>query len=131
MSRTKAGKSVLSVPKNSQVLPPAAVTDPDTDQVASVNAQGQMLVIAAAEIPRLNRGKGIKIQAVSTRKLASREEYMVGIASVAVDARLVLHAGKRHLKLKAGDLEVYRGDRGRKGKKLPRGLQRVDRLFSE
>jgi len=131
MSRTKAGKSVLSVPKNAQVLVPAAVTDPDTDQVAAVNVQGQMLVIPVAEIPRLNRGKGIKIQGVNTRKLASREEYMVGIASVAVDACLVLHAGKRHLKLKAGDLEVYRGDRGRKGKKLPRGLQRVDRLFSE
>ncbi|MGB5301247.1 MAG: DNA topoisomerase IV subunit A [Thiogranum sp.] len=131
MSRTKAGKSVLSVPKNAQVLPPAAVTDPDSDQVAAVNVQGHMLVIPAAEIPRLNRGKGIKIQAVNTRKLASREEYMVGIASVAVDASLVLHAGKRHLKLKAGDLEAYQGDRGRKGKKLPRGLQRVDRLFSE
>jgi topoisomerase-4 subunit A len=131
MSRTKAGKSVLSVPKNAQGLPPAAVTDPDSDRVAAVNAQGQMLVIPAAEIPRLNRGKGIKIQGVNTRKLASREEYMVGIASVAVDARLVLHAGKRHLKLKADDLEVYQGDRGRKGKKLPRGLQRVDRLFSE
>jgi topoisomerase-4 subunit A len=131
MSRTKAGKLVLSVPKNAQVLPPAAVTDPDADQVAAVNVQGQMLVIPAAEIPRLNRGKGIKIQGINTRKLASREEYMVAITSVAEDASLVLHAGKRHLKLKAGDLEIYRGDRGRKGKKLPRGLQRVDRLFSE
>ncbi len=131
MTRTKSGKSVLSVPKNAQVLPPAAVTDPDTDQIAAVNAQGQMLVIPAAEIPRLNRGKGIKIQGINTRKLASREEYMVGVASVAVDASLVLHAGKRHLKLKASDLELYQGDRGRKGRKLPRGLQRVDLLYSE
>jgi topoisomerase-4 subunit A len=131
MSRTKAGKSVLSVPKNARVLPPAAVSDPNSDQVAAVNAQGQMLVLPAAEIPRLNRGKGIKIQGVNTKKLASREEYMVGVASVAADSSLVIHAGKRHLKLKAADLEAYRGDRGRKGKKLPRGLQRVDRLFSE
>ena len=131
MSRTKAGKLVLSVPKHAQVLPPSAVSDPDTDQVAAVNVQGQMLVIPTAEIPRLNRGKGIKIQGINTRKLASREEYMVAIASVPVDASLVLHAGKRHLKLKARDLELYRGDRGRKGKKLPRGLQRVDRLFCE
>ena len=131
MTRTKSGKSVLSVPKNAQVLPPAAVTDPDTDQIAAVNAQGQMLVIPAAEIPRLNRGKGIKIQGINPKKLASREEYMVGVASVAVDASLVLHAGKRHLKLKASDLELYQGDRGRKGKKLPRGLQRVDLLYSE
>jgi topoisomerase-4 subunit A len=90
-----------------------------------------MLVIPAAEIPRLNRGKGIKIQGVNTKKLASGEESMVGITSIAADACLVLHAGKRHLKLKIADLEVYSGDRGRKGKKLPRGLQRVERMASE
>ncbi|HHJ17712.1 MAG TPA: DNA topoisomerase IV subunit A, partial [Gammaproteobacteria bacterium] len=130
-ARTKAGKSVLSVPKNAQVLPPAPVTDPQADQVAAVDLQGHMLVIPVTEVPRLNRGKGIKIQGVSTKKLASREEYMVAVASVAPDASLVLHAGKRHLKLKAAELELYRGDRGRKGKKLPRGLQRVERIHTE
>ncbi len=125
-ARTKAGKSLLSVPKNAEVLPPAAVTDPDTDQLAAVNLQGQMLVIPTSEVPRLNRGKGIKIQAVNPKKLASREEYMVAVASVPRAGSLVLHAGKRHLTLKASDLETYVGDRGRKGKKLPRGLQRVD-----
>jgi topoisomerase-4 subunit A len=131
LSRTKSGKSVLSVPKNAGVLAPMRVTDPDTDQVAAVNLQGQLLVIPASEVPRLNRGKGIKIQAVATKKLASREECMVAVASVPDGGRLVLHAGKRHLKLKPVDLEVYRGDRGRKGKKLPRGLQRVDRMYVE
>jgi len=131
MARTKAGKSVLSVPKSAEVLPPAPVFDPDSDQVAAVNLQGQMLVIPAAEIPRLNRGKGIKIQGINTKKLASREEYMVGIAAVATGGNLVIHAGKRHLTLKAADLETYAGDRGRKGRKLPRGLQRVDSLSAE
>jgi topoisomerase-4 subunit A len=131
VARTKGGKSVLSVPKNAQVLPPVPVADPDTDQVAAINLQGQMLVIPAAEIPRLNRGKGIKIQGVNTKKLASREEYMVGIAAVAAGGSLVIHAGKRHLTLKFSDLETYAGDRGRKGKKLPRGLQRVDSLSAE
>ena len=130
-ARTKAGKSLLSVPKNAEVLPPAAVTDPETDQLAAVNLQGQMLVMPTAEVPRLNRGKGIKIQAVNPKKLASREEFMVAVASVPKTGCLVLHAGKRHLTLKASDLETYIGDRGRKGKKLPRGLQRVDSLNSE
>ena len=130
-ARTKAGKSLLSVPKNAEVLPPAAVTDPETDQLAAVNLQGQMLVIPTAEVPRLNRGKGIKIQAVNPKKLASREEFMVAVASVPKTGCLVLHAGKRHLTLKASDLETYSGDRGRKGKKLPRGLQRVDSVNSE
>jgi len=131
VARTKAGKSVLSVPKNAQVLLPSAVNDTETDRVAAVDLQGHMLVIPAADIPRLNRGKGIKIQGVNTKKLASGEESMVGIVSIAADACLVLHAGKRHLKLKLADLELYSGDRGRKGKKLPRGLQRVERVTSE
>jgi topoisomerase-4 subunit A len=131
MARTRSGKAVLSVPKHAKVLPPAPVTDPDSDRIAAVNLQGQMLVIPAAEVPRLNRGKGIKIQNVSTKKLASREEYVVGIVSVAAGGSLVIHAGERHLTLKPADLETYVGDRGRKGTKLPRGLQRVDRLGTE
>ncbi len=131
MARTRSGKSVLSLPKHAAVLPPAPVTDPQTDQVAAVNLQGQMLVIPAAEVPRLNRGKGVKIQNVNSKKLASREEFVVSIASVPAGGSLVIHAGKRHLTLKAADLETYFGDRGRKGTKLPRGLQRVDRLSAE
>lgn len=131
VARTRAGKTVLSVPKNARVLAPAPVTDPETDFIAAVNAQGQLLVIPAAEVPRLNRGKGIKIQGINAGRLAKREEYMLGITSVAADGSLVLHAGKRHLRLKMTDLESYQGDRGRKGKKLPRGLQKVDRIYAE
>lgn len=130
-TRTKAGKSVLSVPRNASVLQPAPVADPDSDLLAAIDLQGHMLVIPTAEVPRLNRGKGIKIQGVNAKKLAAGEERMVAVASVPVDSALVLHAGKRHLKLKAAELDLYQGDRGRKGKKLPRGLQRVDRAFAD
>ena len=40
----------------------------------------------------------------------------------------MIHAGKRHLTLKPAELEHYRGERGRRGNKLPRGFQRVERL---
>jgi len=125
-ARTRAGKSVLSVPKNASVLPPVRVENAETDRVAAIDLQGHMLVIPAAEVPRLNRGKGIRIQGVNAKKLAAGEERMVAAVSVPEHGALVLHAGKRHLKLKASELEVYQGDRGRKGRKLPRGLQRVD-----
>ncbi len=131
VARTRGGKAVLSVPRHARVLPPAPVGDPQSDRVAAVNLQGQMLVIAASEVPRLNRGKGIKIQNVVGKKLATRDEYMVGVASVPAHGNLIIHAGKRHLTLKAAELETYVGDRGRKGIKLPRGLQRVDRLSIE
>jgi len=130
-ARNKAGKSVLSVPKQAQVLPPVPVVNVDTDQLAAIDLQGHMLVIPTAEVPRLNRGKGIKIQGVNTRKLAAGEERMVAVVSVPEGGALVLHAGKRHLTLKTSELALYQGDRGRKGKKLPRGLQRVDLAFAE
>jgi topoisomerase-4 subunit A len=41
---------------------------------------------------------------------------------------LVIHAGKRHIKLKFSELEHYRGERGRRGNKLPRGFQKVDAM---
>ena len=41
---------------------------------------------------------------------------------------LVVHSGKRYLVMKGSDLEHYRGERGRRGHKLPRGFQKVDKL---
>jgi topoisomerase-4 subunit A len=40
-------------------------------------------------------------------------------------------AGKRTLSLRPDDLEHYKGERGRRGNKLPRGFQRVDALLVE
>ena len=40
-------------------------------------------------------------------------------------------AGKRSMTLSPADLEHYQGERGRRGNKLPRGLQRVDDLIVE
>ena len=63
--------------------------------------------------------------------MASREEYLTGLAVLPAGATLVLQAGKRTLSLKPDDLEHYKGERGRRGNKLPRGFQRVDGLLVE
>ena len=44
---------------------------------------------------------------------------------------LVVYAGKRHHRLKFSELEHYRGERGRRGNKLPRGFQKVERMEVE
>ena len=41
---------------------------------------------------------------------------------------LTIHSGKRYLKMALADLEHYRGERGRRGNKLPRGFQKVDNV---
>ena len=41
---------------------------------------------------------------------------------------LIVHAGQRHLRMKLKDLDNYLGERARRGRKLPRGFQKVDAL---
>jgi topoisomerase-4 subunit A len=127
-AKNKAGKSVLSVPAGAQVLAPVAVSDYDNDWVAAASIGGYLLLHPVCELPRLTRGKGIKIIQVPPAKLRTREEHVAALTVLAHGTPLTVYAGRRHLTLRAGDLEHYRVGRGRRGRKLPRGLQRVERL---
>ncbi|MDO3387372.1 DNA topoisomerase IV subunit A [Gilvimarinus sp. SDUM040013] len=127
-SKNKAGKSTLTLPKGSQVLPPILVKDPEQDWVAAVSNEGRLLVFSIAELPRLARGKGNKIINISAARVQSREEYAIAIVAFSASDSLTVYSGKRHLTLKPADLEHYHGERGRRGNKLPRGFQKVDKL---
>jgi topoisomerase-4 subunit A len=74
------------------------------------------------------RGKGNKIIGIPPARVAAREEYVIAVASVPVKAALIVQSGKRHLKLKGVELDEYVGERGRRGRKLPRGFQKVNGL---
>ena len=58
--------------------------------------------------------------------LADRLEFMAHLLVLTANDTLVVHSGKRHINLKFADLEHYRGERARRGLKLPRGFQKVD-----
>ncbi len=127
-AKNKAGKAVLSVPAGAQVLTPAPVTDPDTDRLAAVSSEGRLLIHALSELPQLARGKGNKIIHIPPKRVKARQEWVVSVVVLPKEAQLTVHAGKRHLTLKPADLARYEQGRGRRGLKLPRGLQRVDAL---
>ena len=131
MAKNKAGKAILNLPNGSEVLPPAQVPHGDDLLVAAVSTEGRLLVFPLADLPELARGKGNKIISIPSARVKSREEMAKGIAVLTQESRLVLHAGKRHLTLKVSELDHYRGERGRRGSKLPRGLQNVDYLVAE
>ena len=63
-----------------------------------------------------------------TAKATKREEFVTMLKIISPDSAVTLHAGKRKLTLKVSDLAHYQGERGRRGNKLPRGLQRVDNI---
>ncbi len=131
VANKKAGKAVLTLPKGARILKPTPISDPDSDRIAAVTSEGRVLVCPVSELPAMARGKGNKIIGIPPKRVAERLEYVVAIASVPAAGKLVIHAGKRHFTLKPADLDAYQGERGRRGGKLPRGLQKVDALSVE
>ena len=109
------------------MLPPVRVSNEDQTLVAITN-EGRMLIFPLADLPKLARGKGNKIINIASARAAEGLETVTYLQLLSADDSLVLHAGRRHVTLKPSDLEHYRGERGRRGNKLPRGLQKVDQL---
>lgn len=130
-AKNKAGKALLSLPNGAKVLAPRPVADREQNWLAAVTTEGRLLVFKISDLPQLGKGKGNKIIGIPGERVASREEYVTDMAVLADGATLVLQAGKRTLSLRGEDLEHYKGERGRRGNKLPRGFQRVDALLVE
>ncbi len=125
-TKNRSGKAMLSLPRGARVLPPQPLAQPQQDLLAAVSNEGRLLVFPVAELPELARGKGNKIINIPSARVQSREEYVLALAVLGPEQALTLYSGKRHLTLKPADLEHYRGERGRRGNKLPRGFQKVD-----
>ncbi|WEK31504.1 MAG: DNA topoisomerase IV subunit A [Candidatus Pseudomonas phytovorans] len=130
-AKNKAGKGLLSLPNGAKVMTPRPVANREQDWLAAVTTEGRLLVFKVSDLPQLGKGKGNKIIGVPGDRVASREEFVTDLAVIAEGSTLVLQAGKRTLSLKVDDLEHYKGERGRRGSKLPRGFQRVDGLQVE
>ncbi len=125
-SRNKAGKAVLKVPKGASVVPAASVGEGGT-LLAAASTDGRLLVFPLDELPQLARGKGNKILALP----AKSEVELAGLCVLAEGQSLKVKAGQRQMTVKAGDLEHYFGERGRRGAALPRGWRKVERLGAE
>ncbi|MGF6593568.1 DNA topoisomerase IV subunit A [Pseudomonas sp. 2835] len=130
-AKNKAGKALLSLPNGAKVIAPRPVADREHNWLAAVTTEGRLLIFKVSDLPQLGKGKGNKIIGIPGDRVASREEFVTDLAVIPDGATLVLQAGKRTLSLKADDLEHYKGERGRRGNKLPRGFQRVDALLVE
>ncbi|PAU76599.1 DNA topoisomerase IV subunit A [Halomonas salipaludis] len=126
--KNKAGKAVLSLPKGCNVLPPQLLPATEGCLVAAVSNEGRLLVFDLDSLPQMAKGKGNKMIDIPGLRAARREEFVRDLVVLGAGDALVIHAGKRKLTLKLDDLAYYRGERGRRGSKLPRGFQKVDAL---
>jgi topoisomerase IV subunit A len=127
-SRNRAGKAVLKVPDGSGVLAPSQIVAGDDSLLCVVSTEGKMLAFPVKDLPELPRGKGNKMFGLSSKKVASREEYLAAMAIIAPDQSLIVHSKERKMTLKFAELKEYRGERAQRGAVLPRGWRTVERL---
>ena len=127
--RNKAGKAMLNLTSGSKVLAPAVVANPETDRIVAVTSSGNLLAIAASDLPELDKGKGNKIIDIPKAKLAT--ERVVAVVSVGPGNTLLVRSGTRTMNLSFKDLETYLGTRATRGHLLPRGWQKVEGLAVE
>ena len=128
ISKNKSGKAILRLPRGAVLLPAVLIRDYGSEMIVSVTNEGRMLMFPLGELPRLAKGKGNKIINIPSARVAERIEFVVAMTTLSAKDTLTVYAGRRHHNLKPADLHHYRGERGRRGNKLPRGFQNVDRI---
>ncbi|PSW15173.1 DNA topoisomerase IV subunit A [Photobacterium sanctipauli] len=131
VSKNKNGKALLTVPESAEVMAPQQISNIDTDEILAITNEGRMLLFPIKDLPQLSKGKGNKIINIPAARSKAREEFLSQLVVLPQNSTLTLYAGKRKLGLKPSDLENFRGERGRRGSMLPRGLQRVTRMEVE
>lgn len=122
LSKNKAGKQVLSLTPKAEPLLPVKIDSDDT-HVAVSTSSGRFWVFPLEQMPEMKRGKGNRMIHIKD------DEIMLNMQTFAWgQGDLWLWAGKRKLVLAPRDLELYMGDRAKRGRLLPRGFQRISAL---
>ena len=120
-SRQRAGKAFMTLEKGETVLEPARV---EGDWIASVSANGRILVFGRSEMKVQAGGRGVIVMGLD------EGESLAAVAVPSPDATLtVIGAGRSgkttELAIKPAQLEAMRFRRARKGNTLNRNLRPV------
>ncbi len=128
LSRTKTGKAIVTLTKGGELLTPSPIDSIENYYLAAVTSEGYLLLVKAEDVPQLSRGKGNKIINIPAAKLKAGDETVVSIVAVSEEMKLLVHSGKQHKTIRGDELKEYIGERGKRGKLLPKGYRNVSRL---
>ncbi|MCF6272131.1 MAG: DNA topoisomerase IV subunit A [Rhodobacteraceae bacterium] len=119
LAQTRSGKQVLNVKGGVVARVCKRVVG---DQVACVGINRKMLVFAVGDLPRLGRGKGVRLQ-----KYADKDGELSDVKSFGLTEGLQwLDSGGRTRRVV--ELDEWRGKRAGAGRMAPRGFPRDNRF---
>lgn len=128
VTKNRAGKAVLTLSNQANPLPPLPAEDIEERLLAACTTSGYLLVFPLNRLPLLSRGKGNKIINIPKKRYLEKEEILRLVSVFPRQSTIRIHAGKRTLQLDSQGLEKYTGERGQRGKKLPRGFRNADKI---
>lgn len=127
ITKNRKGKQIVTIDEKTTLLPLAQVKDPG--YLALACNDGRMLLIEAKDIPLMNKGKGRKLFSIQKAELDDGVKVIAALSLENKDSIFVL-AGKRKKELPFKELKHYIGSMGQRGRKLPKGFQKVSGLIA-
>ncbi|MAZ45269.1 MAG: DNA topoisomerase IV subunit A [Gammaproteobacteria bacterium] len=125
ITKNKAGKASLTVPKESKALPPIPLDLGRHKNIVLVTSSARLLVFPLEDVPMLARGKGNKLINIPKTDTAQTKEHLLSVAVMGEGDELIVQTATRAYSIKEKDLINYLGARARRGKSLPRGYRNV------
>lgn len=127
-SKTKTGKTLINVGEGA-ALSLQCLAAAETALLA-VNNAGRALIVPAAELPQLAKGKGNQIIGIS-KKQFDEGLRMNQLLLLPPQADALLISGKQKMRIRHDERAQYQGARGSKGTTLPKGYRQIDAALVE
>lgn len=92
-----------------------------------ISNEGRALIISAADLPELSKGKGNQLIGISSKayKDGIRLQHLINLSE---GGEVALHSGRQKMYIKHKDYAQYLAARGHKGQFLPKGYRNVERI---
>ncbi len=125
ITKNKAGKAILKVPEDRTALSLLELPADNIDKakLALVSSDGRLLLMPLADVAEMTKGKGNRLMTVSKEVMITHRLVVLAKQSI------TLTSGRRKLELSTADLKQYIGETGSRGFKLPKGFEKIDKLF--
>ena len=123
LTKTRAGKSVLTVRNDFKPLPMQPVASL-TDNIAVATTSGRLLIYNLEQLPVQGKGAGVRLINIPLSARRSGEQ-VAAVTTFNPKQTLWVHAGKIYTKIKPSDHQDYFGERQHRGTLLSKRYRQV------
>lgn len=123
VGKNRRGKAIINLKLGQSLLPLIKLPQEQAALLAALlTKEGKLLVLPIASIAQMSKGKGDKLISVT------RGDVVLSVVVLRQDQPLLLCSERKKYTLTFSEYKAYIDKPGAKGKKLPNGLQVIQRL---